>query len=173
MTKEKGAAEAGVKIRVARFDWMWILAFGGIWFAATAQGGMRESPEFSTWRLVLGFAFLAEALWVRSFGIDLTRESAIVRGVRRRSIPWQEVQAVLCHSQLGSGRVSLVLENGTRLTLRAPTTYLGIGRARYERDFHRIGQWWLAHRGESWRPARMEAPWSPVQGSASSTTTGT
>jgi hypothetical protein len=172
MIEEKGAAEADVRIRVARPDWMWILAFAGIWFATAGLDVMRESPE-SAWPLVLGFVLVAEALWIRSFGIDLTRESAIVRGIRRRSIPWQEVQAVLRHSQLGSGRVSLVLESGTRLTLRAPTRFWGIGGARYERDFHRIGQWWLAHRGESWRPVRTEAPWSPVQGSASSTTTGT
>lgn len=62
MIEEKAAAEADVKIRVARPDWMWILAFGGIWFAATALDVMRESPE-SAWHLVLGLVFVAEALW--------------------------------------------------------------------------------------------------------------
>ena len=65
----------------------------------------------------------------------------------------------------GSARVSLILESGERVTLRAPTTWWGLGDAQYDRDFHRIGQWWLAHRGQSWRPVRPEAPWPPVQGS--------
>jgi hypothetical protein len=34
----------------------------------------------------------------------------------------------------------------------------------YEREYHRIGQWWLAHRGESWRPVPDETPRLPVQG---------
>jgi len=45
--------------------------------------------------------------------------------------------------------------------LRAPKRPWGFGSAGCERDFHRIGQRWLAHRGESWRPVR-EAPPLPV-----------
>ena len=65
-------------------------------------GRVEESPEFSTWRLVLGFVFFAEAIWVRSFGIDLTRESAIVRGVRRRTIPG--VRSGQCSATASSGQ---------------------------------------------------------------------
>jgi hypothetical protein len=31
------------------------------------------------------------------------------------------------------------------------------------RDFHRIGECWLDHRGKSWRPLRAEAPSRPGQ----------
>ena len=89
-----------------------------------------------------------------------------------KRLPWQQVQAVLRFDELGSRRVCLILESGRRVNLRAPTTVLGFGAARYEQEFHRIGQWWLAHRGQSWRPLRPEAPPLPVQGSGSSTITG-
>ena len=116
--------------------------------------------------VVIGCVFVAEALWIRTFGVDLTREAANIRGLRRWSIPWRHVQAVLRHQQLGAMRVSLILENGMRVTLKAPTTWWGSGEHEYEyeADFNRIGQWLLAHRGESWRPVRPEAPRPPVQG---------
>jgi hypothetical protein len=161
VTIAEGAAEAEVKIRTPRLDWMPLLVVGGIALASVALDLATGYPR-SIPRLVFGCVFIAEMLWIRTFGIDLTRESAVVRGLRRRSIPWPDVQAVLLHDQRGAGRVSLVLEGGERVTLRAPTTFLGLGGARYERDFHRIGQWWLAHRGESWHPVRPEAPRLPA-----------
>jgi hypothetical protein len=78
-------------------------------------------------------------------------------------LPWAEVQAVMCYRQQGQWFVRLIPERGKPVRLRAPTTYLGFGAAGYERDFHRIGECWLAHRGESWRLMRTEAPSRPVQ----------
>jgi hypothetical protein len=60
--------------------------------------------------------------------------------------------------------VRLILEDGMQVTLRAPRTQLGFGAAQFERDFQRIDQRWLAHRGESWRPEGAETPPPPVQG---------
>jgi hypothetical protein len=93
--------------------------------------------------------YVAVALSTRTFGVDLTRESAIVRGVRRRSVPWQEVQAVVRYPPSGAKVVRLILESGESVMLRAPTSSWGLGGAEYERNVHRIEQWWLAHRGES------------------------
>lgn len=163
MTVRQGSASADVKIRTPRREWMPLLGFGGIWFAFLALDVATDLP-WSKPSLVVGCVFVAEALWIRTFGIDLTRESAIVRGLRRQIIPWQQVQAVLRYEQFGAGRVSLILESGERVALRVPTTFLGLGGAGYERDFHRIGQWWLENRGESWRPVRPEAPRPATQG---------
>jgi hypothetical protein len=162
MTVQQGAAEADVKIRTATREWILLAGAGCIAFASAAFSSARDLPVV-TLPLLMGCVFVAEALWTRSFGVDLTQESANIRGVRRRSIPWHQVQAVLREDQFGSARVSLILESGKRVLLRAPTTWWGVGDAGYERDFHRIGQWWLAHRGESWRPVRPEAPWPPAQ----------
>ena len=47
---------------------------------------------------------------------------------------------------------------------RYPTSSWRKGDAPYERDFQRLDQWWLAHRGESWRPVRPEAPQPATHG---------
>lgn len=125
----------------------------------TLQWGSRGGDSALT---VLGGVFVGESLWMRSLGVDLTPEFASVRGPLRRHVRWDRVQAVHCFRQLGTDRVRLVLENVQRVNLRAPTTSWGFGAARYEHDFHPIGQWWLAHRGPSWRPVRPEAPSAPT-----------
>lgn len=172
MNIEQVAAGADVKIRSSRGGWVGIWAFAGIWLVFVALY-LTTDYHGSTSSLVFGFLLILELLWLQTFGVDLTRECAIVRGVRRRSVPWSEVQAVLPDSQLGTGRVSFMLESGKRVMLPAPTTFLGMGGAAYARDFDLIGQCWLANRGEDWRPVHRLAPRSPVQGSASSTMTGT
>lgn len=162
-------AHEAVKIRTPRRDWIGFLVAGGIWLV---NGGISLAldtvltlgrPWNGTLGLAIGCLLVAEALWIRTLGVDLTQESANVRGIRRRSVPWQEVQAVVHRRWAGTWCVRLIVESGKPVTLRAPTTWLGIGAAEYERDFDRIGQWWLAHRGESWRPLRPEAPRPPVQ----------
>ena len=42
--------------------------------------------------------------------------------------------------------------------------FLDLQWEQYERDFDRISQWWLTHRGESWHPVREEEPGPPVEG---------
>jgi len=121
----------------------------------------RDEPLSGPYWLTLGGIGVAAALRARTLGVDLTRESANLRGFRRRSIPWQEVQAVVRYGS-GSMGVRLILEHGKRVTLRAPRTDGISGVAQFDRDFDCIDQWWLAHRGESWRPANAETP--PVQG---------
>jgi hypothetical protein len=119
-------------------------------------------PLFGVLYLVSGSAEVAVAFYLRSRGTVLTRESVVVRGVRRRSIPWPEVQAVIAARQ-GEWHIRLILGSGESVVLRAPRSAVGLGVRRYERDFHRIGQWWLVHRGESWRPVQPEAPPLTVQ----------
>lgn len=154
MTIAQGAAEADVRIRVGRLNWMLVLLIGGVALLNAAVHVTRGQ----SWAFLIfvGFLLVGEGLWIRSFGVVLTPESVKVRG--RRSIPWRDVQAVVRFDQLGGRRVGLILESGEPVNLRAPESMWGFGRAAYERDFQRIGQWWLAHRGESWRPVRPEAP---------------
>jgi hypothetical protein len=136
------------------------LAMAGfpILFAISTRTGDPLGPA-PFW--TLGAVIVATSLWSLTWGVDLTPESANLRWTRRRSIPWQEVQAVVRYDQTGSSLVPLTLEDGKRVTLRAPTRVWGLGGAAYDRDFHRIDQWWLAHRGESWRPLLPEAPRNP------------
>ena len=118
-----------------------------------------------SWSLVvIGSPGVAEALWLRTCGVDLLPEHALVRCVRRRVVPWRDVQAVVRRPGKRWWLVQLVLDSGKPVTLRAPMLLISMdfGRTRrvaaYEQDYHRIGQWWLAHRGPSWRESLGGAP---------------
>jgi hypothetical protein len=167
MTIEQGAGQAGavVRIRAARYTLIEALPAELAAFMI-ALNGLTSGEHVG-----LAYIFLAAvgvlvalSLWSLTWGVDLTPESVILRDSRSRSIPWQQVQAVIRYEVLGSRMVRLIPQNGKPVTLQAPRSSWGLGRAAYERDFQRIGQCWLAHRGESWRPLRREAPRMPGQG---------
>jgi len=104
--------------------------------------------------LVLPFV---SAFWVRSLGVYLTPEAAVIRGWRRRRVPWPQVQSVVSQvSPNGTSAVQLILENDDPVVLPFPKTLWRKGDAIYDRDFQSIDQWWLAHRGESWRNHRQD-----------------
>jgi hypothetical protein len=157
MSIEQCAAEVTVQIRTASRFWIQQIVTGGLWLVL-ALLWRPERPLFALYWLALGCLSIAQGLWQRTLGIDLTSCSANLRGFRRRSIPWQQVQAVVHHRRLGTWGVRLIRQSGKPVMLRVPVSTWGFGSAAYERDFSRIGAWWLAHRGESWRPVAPEAP---------------
>jgi hypothetical protein len=163
--QDAGQAEAVVKIRTPRHAMVQPVVTAGLFLVVASDNGTGgdQKGRSLVW-VALACVILALSLWERTLGVDLTPESVNLRGIRRQSIPWREIQAVVRFEQVGSRRVRLIPENGKPLTLRAPASMWGMGKAGYERDFHRIGLWWLAHRGESWRPVRPEAPRPPVAG---------
>jgi hypothetical protein len=159
-----------VKIRMPRYSWMPWLVGAPIFFALAAQQFRMPPdwvelgwPSLAVLQFAVGCLWVGKALWDRARGVDLTPEYANVRSLRRQSIPWKDVQAVVQYQRSGTWVVRLILESGKPVTLAAPATWSGFGGAQYERDFHRIGQWWLAHRGEAWGPVRPEAPQLPAQ----------
>jgi hypothetical protein len=166
MNAEQGVADTGGTIRTSRGYWVCFIVLGVISLALSAgdlwlatRPTFAAQPTFAVVKLATGCLWILAGLLIRSFGVELTPGSAMVRGLRRRSVPWSQVQAVVQHrGRDGTWCVQLILESGRPVTLKAPTTWGGLGGHRYARDFHRIGQWWLAHRGESWRPLRPEAP---------------
>ena len=160
MTLEDTAAEAEVKIRTPRHAWVWMLVLGVCWLAWVGVLQREHRVLFALLMLFVSGAMVARAIWSRTFGVDLTQDAAIVRNFRRRSIPWQEVQAVVRYKPGGpsGGAVELNIEGGKPVPLPAPTSIFGLGAAQFERDYVRIDQWWRAHRGESWRTVRPDAP---------------
>ncbi|MGW0885205.1 hypothetical protein [Streptomyces sp. NPDC002671] len=87
------------------------------------------------------------------FGVTLTPSAAIVRNLRRRTIPWSKVQAIQIEPLFGSRTVVIYEACGRRTRLRAPITgFLSWDRS-FEEKFHTIGRWWLDHRGPDWAPA--------------------
>lgn len=169
MTIEQGAVEAVVKIRVqTRRAWIVFLVIGGGYLAMAASFLTGGWPWFLLILIPLpiGCCIIAFAFALRTLGVDLTPEFAVIHGFRQRhEVPWQDVQAVVSHlNSNGTSAVWLLLENGESVPLRYPRSSWRKGDVPYERDFQRIDEWWLAHRGESWRPVRTETPPPPVQG---------
>jgi hypothetical protein len=156
MTIEQGVGQGVVKIRISRYTLLQPFAMAWMFFVMAASDPRGLAPSW-----LMGPVIVAVALWELTWGVDLTPESANLRGIRKRSIPWQEVQAVVRYGPTGSSMVQLILENGRHVWVRAPQRVWGFGRARFDRDFDRIVQWWLSHRGEAWRPVRHEAPRAP------------
>ncbi|MEV7326349.1 hypothetical protein [Streptomyces sp. NPDC093970] len=95
----------------------------------------------------------------RRLGVSLTPSAAIVYNLRRRTVPWSNVQAIHVESLLGSQTV-VIYEAGGRCTrLRAPITgFLNRDRD-FEEKFHSIGRWWMDHRGPDWVPVPPPEPW--------------
>jgi hypothetical protein len=86
---------------------------------------------------------------LRTLGVELTPEAAVIHGRRQRTVPWLQVQSVVGHvNSNGSSSVQLILEKGEPVTLPFPKTLWRKGDTGFQRDLERIDQWWLAHRGE-------------------------
>jgi hypothetical protein len=149
MTIEQGSAEADLIFRVPRRRWIRMLLAGGFFLALAVVLLPRTGERwFATYWLVLGLVSVTGAWWRRRFALDLTPESANLRGLRWRSIPWTEVRAVVRHRRFGEWVVQLTLDSGEVVALRDPAAWHSFGDAEHELTFQRIEQWWLAHRAE-------------------------
>lgn len=159
MRTDTGAADAVVKIRTPRHGWLPMAVIGVVILCMGLDATIRLDRTLrGSFPLVMGPIFVVEALWIRTFGVDLTTQVARLRGLRRRNIPWTQVQAVAPYIVLGQRMVRLFLKDGTKVRLRAPATLLGIGDSAFERDYHRIGQWWLAYHDPAAKPAGPDLP---------------
>jgi hypothetical protein len=157
MTIEQSAAEAVIKIRPRRRLWIWYFVVGGFFLGSAAFAVAGGRALFVLLYLGLAFSNVSLGLVIRTSGVDLTPEFAIVPTLRRRRVRWLDVQAVVSHKNSnGTSAVRLILANGEPVTLRYPRTLWRNGDAQYEHDFQRIEQWWLANRGEHWHPVRIQ-----------------
>ncbi len=150
--------DADVDIRLARREWLWMSALVALYMMfAVISGTAGGWSLFEYWWLGLAAVLVLEMLWLRTRGVTLRRDAAVIRNVRTHVVSWNRVQAIAPESLLGTRRVAVYTDDGRRIVLRAPTASLGMGREQYERDYHRIGQWWLAHRGPDWQPVGMRS----------------
>lgn len=113
-------------------------------------------PGLVTFWIVL---VVVGALLPAYFGVTLTPSAAVVRNIRRRTIPWADIQAIRIESILGTKSIVLHEANGRSTRLRAPTTAFLAWDRRFEEKFHVIGTWWLTHRGPDWTPAPPPPAW--------------
>jgi hypothetical protein len=117
-------------------------------------------PDAQTAWLAFWLGLLVVGLLLPSyFGVTLTESAAVVRNLRRRTIPWADIQSIQIESIMGTRTVVLYEANGRSTRLRAPSTGFLAWDRRFEEKFHVIGQWWLTHRGPDWTPAPPPRAW--------------
>lgn len=113
----------------------------------------------------VGFAFPA-GMWLAvpallllsaPYGVTLTASSAVVHGLRRRTISWGDVQGIWTESSMGVRRIVICEGDGRLTRLRAPVTGFPARDSAFEEKFRAIGEWWLRHRGPDWSP--LPQPW--------------
>ncbi|WP_328681788.1 hypothetical protein [Streptomyces sp. NBC_00343] len=116
-------------------------------------GGVPGAVAFWIALLVLG------NLLPSRFGITLTPSAAVVRNVRRRTIPWSDIQAVQVQSSAGIKSIVLHEANGRSTELRAPTTGFLSWDRHFQDKLHTIETWWQTHRGPDWTPIPPPPAW--------------
>ena len=166
MAVDKGAIGADVKFRAPdRRHWIKYFVYVGISLALAAGYLANGQPWLSLLWLALGCGSASIALQQWNSGVDLTPQHAIVRGFRRRNVPWQ-----------GSPRSDRPYEVERHAGGWTHSRKRGVSDAASSDEFvaeircpvrarlppQGIDQYWLAHRGESWHRVPPAAPQPPV-----------
>jgi hypothetical protein len=168
MTTEQGASGGTVTFRTPvpqlapAHAWVMDAVFAVLWLVPSAGALWKGQPGIAATYLVFGCCWGALAWLSWKSGVELTSGSVVVRRLSQRRIAWSQVQGVVRHKTSGNwSSVRLLLQDGKQVKLPAPG---GTDALAFERDFQIIDAWWLAHRGQSWRPLRQEEPLPPEQG---------
>ena len=86
-------------------------------------------------------------------------------GLRTRRFAATEIQAVTLERVNGSRAVTVWTRDGKPRRLGAAGRTDGLLEQHFERDWHLIGQWWLANGGtpgvQQWTPPTIAAGWVP------------
>lgn len=139
----------------ARISILWPLGVNTAMLAAFGQMTPR-------WYVIYGAIATVLLLVVRHNGITLRRDEAVIHRVFRRAVrvPWSAVQAItLERTALSGSQVAIWTDERRCLELTAPAALLRSRKVAATVDV--IGNWWLAHRGQGWRPAWTYPPPHP------------
>lgn len=153
MILDQGTAEAGVKIRQprSRRPWTRTLVTAGAGLALAGSALAKGHTGIALAYVLLVCCAVPLNMAAQNIGVDLTPEFAVIRWLRRRTVPWAQVQAVVSHDKPdGSSAVWLMLEKGEPVKLRYPKTLMRKGNDQYEQELKLMEQWWVEHRGQAW-----------------------
>ncbi len=95
----------------------------------------------------------AVVLLLRSLGADARPDGLLVRGLRRKLLPWAAVSRIEPARSFGAWTVTVVAGR-TAYRLHAPTSFGDD--PRFGRDLDTLLGYWVAHRGADWCPP---PPW--------------
>ena len=73
-------------------------------------------------------------------------------GWRDRVLRAADIQAVTLERAYGSRTLRLWLDDGSCRSVVAVGRTQGLFRQNFDRDYHLVGEWWLANRGPHWQP---------------------
>ena len=135
----------GLVVPAVILSWFWVSAF-------TRGDGHALHLDPVIVILYLALTALAVAVGYR-YGITLTDDEAVIHNLRTNRVRWADIQAITQDTYAGTRFLVIWTADGRRIKLRAPVMPLPrTGRAQFEAKYHRIGQWWLTHRGPDWQP---------------------
>jgi hypothetical protein len=125
-------------------------------FASGPQTGRHDiSAEFVA-ALVVYFAVVTTgSAWLqrRNCLVLGPCELTVRSGLRAHVLGAADVQAVTLERFLGTRTVKLWLAGGGYQRVAVAGRTQGLFRENFDRDFHLIGDWWLANRGAHWQPS--------------------
>ncbi|MFE9765766.1 hypothetical protein ACFYPC_14760 [Streptomyces sp. NPDC005808] len=80
------------------------------------------------------------------YGVELTPNSLVVLGNRRREIAWRDIIGLEIRKTAGIRTVIVAVSDGRRIVLRAPMSLLD---RRFDHKIQVLTDWWVAGRGGS------------------------
>ena len=100
--------------------------------------------------LTLGIG--AELLWLSRTGVVLRPDAVVVRGIRKRVVPWRDVWWIGPYPQLGMQAVGIRTHDDL-YRLRAPVHMPVLAPDReFRAKAQTIYDYWVSHRGPDWAP---------------------
>lgn len=134
-----------------RVRWQQLLWAPGIMLPSVLLAAMSSGPPVAS--SLFCVVLLAEAAWLSTTGVELRPDALVMRGIRRRVLPWRDITWIGSAPLSWSQCVGVTTRHGRMRRLRAPhhTPFLAP-----DRDFlakaHTIHDYWVAHRGPDWQP---------------------
>lgn len=113
------------------------LVYGGLAFTSDPMP-LSEVKQFLSAVVV---ATAAVTVLTRNHGVSLTEEALVVRGNRRRRIPWTDIVRLEVRRVLGVRQVIVHTRDGRATVLHAPTSFVD---GQFDRKVGTLTEWWRA-----------------------------
>ena len=140
----RSARERGTTLSAPASTWacLLVLAATQFWLGVSALAPDGRMGAWFGWLcLCLGCASTARAWKLGTLRVDLTSDAVTVRGLRRRTIAWQDIRTIeeRRRSWLSDRVVEIAPNTGKPITALVKASWLD---DTFERDHRLLEQWW-------------------------------
>ena len=149
------ARERGITLSAPASTWAWLLVLAAtqFWLGVSALTGGRMGALFGWLFVCLGCASTARAWRLGTLRVHMTPDAVTVRGLRRRTIAWQDIRTIEERRSWLYGRVvEIAPKTGKPINALVKTSWLDDTFERDRRDLERRWRAWTS----------VEADRSPV-----------